>query len=362
MLNSLINSKFVYNSLPVTFLGDEKTGAEVYSINICGDLIVAFGVINVNSDYNIMYFYIYLLMTDKTVERIGLFEFEYDEYYKTDITIDKLIDIITKNNIQPILYTNSTCDTLKNKKLDIKNINELDAITPSQNNEIYWQKITDKSSHAEKYWLNKLPNVKDKHYKQIYNAGRGDCFFYAIASAWNSLTSKELNYTVKLLRKIIVDNITRDAYQSYHNAYVFPDDDIYNEYKFNKKYGTTFETFKQGILTSEYWIDETGLKIIEQYLNIKVIVLTPPSGERVKTHNPIPDCGGETRGYEFTPDYFVMLNLEGGHYELVTYNNQSIFKFSNLPKIIKDAVFDRCVVSGKPSSYGEIPDFKNYNK
>ena len=373
MLTSLLNPKFVYNSLPTTFLGDQNSSAEVYSINICDDLVVAFGAINTNIDHNVIYFYIYLVKNDKSVERIGLFELEYNKYHKYINNIDELINILKDNNIQPILYNNTTCDTLTNKKFNIENIDTLDSMTEiqvsPQSNKMYWNPVIKKNTvNPQVFWVNKLNTIPDKNYKVIYNRGAGDCFFFAIEDALNSLTHDKRNYTVLTLRKIIADKFTPDNYEAYKVISLLNDTEgVKDEYigwiEFFKSYGQNIDSIKKGILTSHYYIDEIGLKILEEKLNVKFIIMGPLSGERIKTQNPVSYCGEAfNTATPFSPDYYIMFNLENVHYELVTYNDQAVFSFYHIPKILKNLVFDFCVKGGKNTSFSQIYDFKNYNK
>ena len=373
MLTSLLNPKFVYNSLSDIFVGDQNSSAEVYGINICDDLIVAFGAINTDIDHNVIYFYIYLVKNDKTVERIGLFELEHNKYHKDINDIDKLINILRDNNIQPILYTSASCDKLKNKKFNIENIDTLESTTETpisqQENKTYWNPVIKKNTVLpQEFWVNKLNNINDKYYKVIYNRGAGDCFFFAIIDALNSLTHDKHNYNVLSLRKIIADNFTHLNYEGYRVISSMTDTEnvketYIGEIEFYKHYGKNIDTFKKGILTSNYYVDEIGLKILEEKLNIKFIIMEPLTGERLKTQNPISFCG-ETfdNKTQFNPDYYVMLNLENVHYELVTYNDQAIFSFYDIPKILKGLIFDFCVKGGKNTGFFQIFDFKNYNK
>ena len=374
MIKSILNPKVVYNSLSDTFFGDQTLAAEVYSINICDDLIVAFGAINSDNEHNVIYFYIYLVKNDKSVERVGLFELEYDKYHTHINNIDELIVIIKDNNIQPILYTNTTCDNVKNKKFNIENIDDLDdsttdALISPQSNKMYWNPVIKKNTiPPEEFWVNKLNIIKDKNYKVIYNRGAGDCFFFAIEDALNSLTRDSRKYTVLSLRKIIADNFTPDNYEAYRAISLVNDGTKVNEEyigwnEFYKRYGKTFDSFQKGILTSHYYIDEFGLNILEKELNVKFLIVGQLTGERIKTQNPIVDCGEtiDNKG-QFSPDYYIMFNLENVHYELVTYNDQAIFSFYHIPKAFKDLIFDFCVKGGIKSRFSQIYDFKNYNK
>ena len=50
---------------------------------------------------------------------------------------------------------------------------------------------------------------------------------------------------------------------------------------------------------------------------------------------------------EYNPDGYIIFNYTGNsHYELITYKNKTIFKYSELPKEIIDLVKRNCIRTG----------------
>jgi predicted NAD-dependent protein-ADP-ribosyltransferase YbiA (DUF1768 family) len=67
----------------------------------------------------------------------------------------------------------------------------------------------------------------------------------------------------------------------------------------------------------------------------------------------------EERGI-FEPSFYILAAYHGGyHYQLITYDNQKTFSFTELPEEIRELVTEKCLekIAGP---YSLIPEFKNY--
>jgi len=139
------------------------------------------------------------------------------------------------------------------------------------------------------------------------------------------------------------------------------------------------EMLKDFILTSRYWADEWSISTLEFILNIKMIILSRDLYEENKREtfekSNIVLCGhlfkppkkDNTSGVtskkdeDFNPDYYIMTELGGKHYKLITYRDSSCLTFIEIPYYTKLQVVNRCLerLSG---SYSLIPQFRRLNE
>jgi hypothetical protein len=132
-----------------------------------------------------------------------------------------------------------------------------------------------------------------------------------------------------------------------------------------------------------YWADEVAISLLENTLNVKFIIVrdndsikdAKPSAnlhnmdpvdaleELNKLHRVILDCGeriekdGKPLSTINSPDYYIILDHQGNHYELIKYENKGIFRYDELHDNIKNIIIQRCVELGKSSKYSQIPEF-----
>ena len=127
----------------------------------------------------------------------------------------------------------------------------------------------------------------------------------------------------------------------------------------------TLEGFKNKVRSSEFWADAATLKIMEEVLNIKIIVIDK------ENRNGLIHCtdASETmkaKGW-FKPKYYVIMDLHQGkinqpHYQLVAYQNQKIFRFHELPYRIKEEIKHSCLLGSDNGIYNYIPKFNKLIK
>ena len=67
-----------------------------------------------------------------------------------------------------------------------------------------------------------------------------------------------------------------------------------------------------------------------------------------KDNDNILNCGQlndsilQDKGY-FNPDFYIICEYNGSHYELVAYKDKQIFAFSEIPYDIKKLIVDKCL-------------------
>jgi len=122
----------------------------------------------------------------------------------------------------------------------------------------------------------------------------------------------------------------------------------------------TLKEFKNKIKTSDYWADDSTLRIIEEVLNIKIIVIDKENRKGLVSCLDATDTI-KAKGW-FKPKYYVIMDLFKKHYQLVTYKNRKMFRFHELPYSIKDEIKHTCLLGSDSGVYNYIPKFNNLIK
>ncbi len=269
----------------------------------------------------------------------------------------------------------------------------------------------EKETIATGEWIKQF--MQNKNYTINDNEGGGDCLFAVIRDAFASIG---ITYTVGDLRKKLSDDVTEETYLNYKTLYdsflnstkITKDElkeiaaennalknelvteteeikqiaivkkakklqerfyslknqltvgqQLLNEYKFMASV-TSLDQFKAAINTCRFWGDTWAISTLERVLNTKFVLLSEESFDENDVNNVL-QCGQlndsilEKRG-AFTPDYYIIMSYTGNHYTLISYKENKIFKFNQLPFAIRDLIIDKCLenISGP---YGIIPDF-----
>ena len=303
---------------------------------------------------------------------------------KTKITIDKILenDIFNKHDIDSIKI--------------LPDENELTPIVHIKSTSNQWiQNFMENDS----YRIEKIP-------------GDGDCFFNVVKNAFEQIG----NYTTVLkLRAIVAQNTDEDIFNE--NRKLYDDYDIllsnytnelqqinstmtqkkcdfkdkslphnkkmklleecnilkdnFNEIKANKKetkailqeqFGSyfgnikTLDEYKAFILTNNFWAESSSILIIEKKLNIKIIVLSEFNNSN---NEDVLECGEKLELKEFNPDYYIITNYTGNHYETISYKGRKILEFSEIPYHLKTMIIKRCM-SRTAGAYSIIKDFKQF--
>ena len=145
---------------------------------------------------------------------------------------------------------------------------------------------------------------------------------------------------------------------------------VYNE----QGEDVAYKLFQGYIKSCDFWGDSWAISILEYILNIKLILFSSikyalaikPNTklERQKLLKTVLYCGDEIHplikeANIFNPMYYIIADFDGSHFQLITYKEQGIFTFAQLPIKIKSLIKKTCepVESG---SYHLIPEFKTY--
>jgi hypothetical protein len=266
-------------------------------------------------------------------------------------------------------------------------------------------------------WIEKF--LKNTHYDTIDNDGMGDCFFFTIRDAFQSIGQ---HTTVDILRNKISAQVTVETFDTYTDQYNMFNacidettresiilktkkeslkkqmenalgdgernrimkesteiDEQYKELKNQNevskellkdfkfmKHVQNVRDFRNVVKTPVFWADVWAIGLLEVLLNIKFIIL---SGDSYRDQNDFANvlrCGSvvdpiiESRG-EFTPDFYIIVEYTSNHYKLITYKHKRIFKFYELPFDLKRIITEKCM-ERSGGLFNLIPEFRQYKK
>jgi predicted NAD-dependent protein-ADP-ribosyltransferase YbiA (DUF1768 family) len=258
--------------------------------------------------------------------------------------------------------------------------------------------------------------MKNNHYHIEETTPDGNCFFDMVCKAYEQIGH---HTTIDKLRALLANEATEELYEQYRTLYVnflseLQDKDkemgglkkIGNELKKRnqrtkskeeskellnqaeeviEKYNKikvekedvkemleefkfmegidSLEKLKAYIQTSTYWADTWAISTIERLLNVKIIIMSQNSYENGDVHSVL-QCGQlndmdlEKQG-KFSPDYYILADYNINHYDLITYKNKKIFKFSEVPYDIKVLIINKCMEKNS-GPYYLIKEFRNF--
>lgn len=273
------------------------------------------------------------------------------------------------------------------------------------------QEEKERETVATGLWIQQF--MQNKNYGILDNEGGGDCLFAVIRDAFQQ---KGIQYTVGDLRKKLSDEVTEETFLNYKtlydsflasiketkarlkeisaennalkNKFVEQDDEreqikiveaakklkdrfyrlkdelavsqqMLEEQKFMASV-SSLDQFKAVLNTCRFWGDTWAISTLERVLNTKFILLSEESFEEDDLGNVL-QCGQlndpilEQIGV-FTPDHYIIMDYNGYHYKLITYKDNRMFKFNQLPYGIRDLIQDKCLET-MSGPYAIIPDF-----
>jgi len=282
--------------------------------------------------------------------------------------------------------------------------------------EVTANKLTEEyRESAKNNWMEK--RMKNNNYRIREIVGDGDCYFTSIKNAFAEIGRKT---TVDKLRAILSNEITDELFQDLRTFYLHYEtiikriqskkrgiqkriadikkqvdnievpretkieliekakaekavhDELNIELKSVEKsrddeigYMKTLDTidkYRAYVRTQSFWADEWAISTLERILNFKTIIFSEYAYENGAMDDVL-KCGIvskeiETRG-SFTPDYYIIVSHTGNHYNLITYREKSIFKFTEIPYHVKMLILNKCLEKNA-GPYYLIQDFRNY--
>ena len=258
--------------------------------------------------------------------------------------------------------------------------------------------------------------MKSKKYKIIDNEGGGDCLFAAIRDGLEIIGQK---ITVQEMREQLAGEATQEIFENYklqYDSFKLTLDELnleltklttrnkelktlltnskdrvnqmaiikeakelkenYNSLRSNKIFTmenldefkfmngiNNLAEFKKLIKSCTFWGETWALSTLERVLNIKLVLFSHESWVSGDINNVL-HCGQlnddilEQIGV-FEPSHYILLDYNGWHYKLITYEDKGALTFAELSKDIKDLIKDKCL-ERNAGPYYLIPQFKSY--
>ena len=131
------------------------------------------------------------------------------------------------------------------------------------------------------------------------------------------------------------------------------------------KHVNTLEDFREMLKSCAFWADTWAISTLERVLRIKLIIL---SSERFHAEEMggVLQCGQlndrvlEDQG-TFEPDFYIMAEHTGMHYKLITYKDEALLTFQEIPYDIKVMVTEKCM-ERNAGPYYLIPQFRTFRE
>ena len=262
-------------------------------------------------------------------------------------------------------------------------------------------------------WIQQF--LKNNNYYIQDNEAKGDCFFAVIRDAFEQIGQET---SVPLLRNALANDETDLAFINYRDIYFnavtaykeerkqiehlaaeydkyksliantlnkaeqreltiaakkikVQHDKIFLESNFSKKTMNdnkfmkgveNLQQFKTKIATSEYWADENAISKLERILNVKFILLSNENYKAGDVANVL-NCGETDERIQsigsFMPEYYIICDYSGIHYQLIKYKKKGIFTFSEIPYDIKKLIVHKCMERNS-GGFSLIPEFKAF--
>ena len=233
MVVSLLNPKLNYPEYKNIHIDDVSNEVSVYEVPFFGQLY-DIGLGSVKSDYienNILHVPIYLIVKNKVVEQIGLYEVN-GTNMSSFLDEDGDIDIGKMNDPLLFSYVNKEYLHKINRNLsipspptfiDLSNDDEQDESTevPMYMIPIHEQTVEQSKKERNLYkpkkgepWIRSF--LKNDNIDEVDNEGGGHCLFAVIRDAY---ATRGINMSVKELREKLSNYATQDQFQYYRGQY-----------------------------------------------------------------------------------------------------------------------------------------------
>uniref|UniRef100_A0A6C0M0L1 NADAR domain-containing protein n=1 Tax=viral metagenome TaxID=1070528 RepID=A0A6C0M0L1_9ZZZZ len=140
--------------------------------------------------------------------------------------------------------------------------------------------------------------------------------------------------------------------------------ELLQEFHFIKNVNT-LEDFREMLKSCAFWADTWAISTLERVLRVKLIIL---SSERFHAGEMggVLQCGQlndrvlEDQGV-FEPEFYIMAEHTGSHYKLITYKDEALLTFREIPYDIKVMVTEKCM-EHNAGPYNLIPQFRTFRE
>jgi predicted NAD-dependent protein-ADP-ribosyltransferase YbiA (DUF1768 family) len=119
----------------------------------------------------------------------------------------------------------------------------------------------------------------------------------------------------------------------------------------------TLQQLRAKLLESSYWADEFAISKVEEKLNIKMIIMSKDKFDD-GDEDSVMMCAG-ANGDVTKPEYYILVSFDGTYYDLVSYKDKKILKFSEIPYYIKILVVNKCI-ERNAGVFHLVSDFRDF--
>ena len=404
MVKSLINSEIEYSENRGLYQDDKFYEAPLYEIRMYDfNLLIAIGKPkNLFEKNGVIFYPIYAIKRNVVKKQIGVYEILSDDIASS---LDEQGDL-NLIKFEPLLYNYIV--------LNPKQLSEIkqEDVVDDDNEEEKQERPLVKKTKTIKLWINKL--TEDLNYDVEVTEANGNCFFLVIQKAFKTIGEVK---SVDELREMLAGEVTEELFQQYITMFneakiefekvtkqskeladrfkelrkktsserdryslknqtdeakqikeqhdqmletLYQTKNLLNEFKYMENIKSV-EDFRSFIKTKDFWADTWAISTMERILNIKTIILSLDA-YRSKDMDNILECGQLNddvikNAGTFQPNFYVMLEYNGDHYNLITYETKGALQFNQIPEYIKNLIVNKCLETNA-GVYYLIPEFK----
>lgn len=119
----------------------------------------------------------------------------------------------------------------------------------------------------------------------------------------------------------------------------------------------SLQQLRAKLMESVYWADEFAVSKVEEKLNVKIIILSKDRFDD-GDEDGVMLCTGAS-GDVTKPEYYILASYDGNCFDLVSYKDKKILKFSEVPYYIKTLVVNKCIEKNA-GVFHLVTDFRDF--
>lgn len=406
MVKSLINGEIEYTENRGLYEDDKLYEAPLYEIRMFDyNILFAIGKPkNLFEKQGIVYYPIYAIKKNIVKKQIGVYEI-LSEDVKSTLDEEGDLNLL---KLEPLLYNYIVINPKQLADLKQEDVEEDDG----EEEKTQQNRPLVKKTKTVKLWINKL--TEDLNYDIEVTEPNGDCFFTSLQKAFKTIGEVK---SISEMREMLANEVTEELFQQYTKMFndakieyertakeskslterfrtlqknsreerdhttlkeqsneakkikeqhdqmlesLYHTKELLKEFKYMESV-KTLQDFRNFIKTKDFWADTWAISTLERILNIKTIILSLEA-YRSKDNDNILECGQLNDNIikdagVFQPNFYVLMEYNGSHYNLITYETKGSLSFNEIPEYVKTLIVNKCLESNA-GAYYLIPEFK----
>ena len=406
MVKSLINGEIEYTENRGLYEDDKLYEAPLYEIRMFDyNILFAIGKPkNLFEKQGIVYYPIYAIKKNIVKKQIGVYEI-LSEDVKSTLDEEGDLNLL---KLEPLLYNYIVINPKQLADLKQEDVEEDDG----EEEKTQQNRPLVKKTKTVKLWINKL--TEDLNYDIEVTEPNGDCFFTSLQKAFKTIGEVK---SISEMREMLANEVTEELFQQYTKMFndakieyertakeskslterfrtlqknsreerdhttlkeqsneakiikeqhdqmlesLYHTKELLKEFKYMESI-KTLQDFRNFIKTKDFWADTWAISTLERILNIKTIILSLEA-YRSKDNDNILECGQLNDNIikdagVFQPNFYVLMEYNGSHYNLITYETKGSLSFNEIPEYVKTLIVNKCLESNA-GAYYLIPEFK----